>query len=65
MFQSMMEAFRSFFSGTENLFGIAGDRGVVTGLTWKAITDIYDDLYFGRIAAEGQYPGYDLSLENG
>ena len=46
------------------LFGIAGDRGVVTGLTWKAITDIYDDLYFGRIAAEGQYPGYDLSLEN-
>ena len=48
----------------QNLFGIAGDRGVVTGLTWKAITDIYDDLYFGRIAAEGQYPGYDLSLEN-
>ena len=48
----------------QNLFGIAGDRGVVTGLTWKAITDIYDDLYLGRIAAEGQYPGYDLSLEN-
>ena len=46
----------------QNLFGIAGDRGVVTGLTWKAITDIYDDLYFGRIADEGQYPGYDLSL---
>ena len=49
----------------QNLFGIAGDRGVVTGLTWKAITDVYDDLYFGRIADEGQYPGYDLSLERG
>ena len=49
----------------QNLFGIAGDRGVVTGLTWKAITDVYDDLYFGRIAAEGQYPGYDLALGAG
>ena len=45
----------------QNLFGIAGARGVVTALTWDAIANVYDDLYVGNTAAEGQYPGYPIS----
>ena len=42
-------------------FGIPGARGSVNGAIWNAIGEIYSDLYLGRQASEGQYPGYDLS----
>ncbi len=42
-------------------FGIAGARGSVNGAIWNAIGEVYSDLYLGRQASDGQYPGYDLS----
>jgi len=40
------------------LFGIATDENRVTAETWRALTDIYEDLYLGNTVREGQYPGY-------
>ncbi len=42
----------------QDLFSVPGGRGVVTSVTWNAITNVYDDLYQGYIADVGQYPGY-------
>ena len=42
----------------QDLFAVPGGRGVVTSVTWNAITSVYDDLYQGYRADEGQYPGY-------
>ena len=41
-------------------FGIPGNESRVTAQTWNAITDIYEDLYFGGLVGEGQYPGYEV-----
>ena len=40
------------------IFGIQTDENRVTAETWKALTDIYEDLYLGNQVNEGQYPGY-------
>ena len=34
--------------------------GIVEAVTWKAITDVYSDLYNGAILGEDQYPGFEL-----
>lgn len=45
----------------QNLFDVPGEgRGIVTSVTWNAITNVYDDLYNGNRANPGQYPGYDI-----
>ena len=56
---STEEAVRAF----NNLFEIPGDPNRVTAQTWRAITDIYEDLYIGGIVREGQYPGYVIGEE--
>lgn len=43
-----------------SLFGIPGENTRVTAQTWKALTDIYEDLYVGNYVREGQYPGYTI-----
>jgi len=42
-------------------FGLPAETGRVNAVTWNAISNVYDDLYTGSLASEGQYPGYDLS----
>ena len=48
----------------KTLFDIPGNPGRVSVQTWNAITSVYDDLYNGAIAREGQYPGYVIGGEN-
>lgn len=45
----------------QNLFELSGTRGTVNSNTWNAITNVYDDLYVGNQASEGQFPGYTVS----
>lgn len=45
----------------QNLFNISGIKGIVSSLTWSAVTNVYDDLYVGNQASTGQYPGYNVS----
>ena len=46
----------------QRLFGISVITYGTTGsLTWKAITDVYEDLYRGNLASSGQNPGYTIS----
>ncbi|MBQ1244489.1 MAG: peptidoglycan-binding protein, partial [Clostridia bacterium] len=46
----------------QRLFGVdSGREGVVGSLTWDAITDVYEDIYRGNQASEGQFPGYTIS----
>ena len=42
----------------QRLFSLPTDNGVVGSITWDAIADIYEDLYQGYRAEEGQFPGY-------
>jgi peptidoglycan hydrolase-like protein with peptidoglycan-binding domain len=44
----------------KRIFGINGAEGRVTAQTWRAITDIYEDLYVGGFISRGQFPGYDI-----
>ncbi len=48
----------------KRIFDIPGDAERVSVQTWDAITNVYDDLYNGAIAREGQYPGYNMGGEN-
>ena len=41
-------------------FGLTGNPNVVNAAVWDAITSVYEDLYIGNLASEGQYPGYDV-----
>ncbi len=41
-------------------FEIPGDESRVTAQGWRALTDIYEDLYIGSYVREGQYPGYTI-----
>ncbi len=34
--------------------------GIVSALTWNAITDLYEDLYQGNQLRDGQHPGFDV-----
>ncbi len=38
-------------------FGIPDTPGIVTATEWDAITNVYEDIYHGNTASEGQYPG--------
>ncbi len=42
------------------LFDIPGESSRVTAQTWRALTNIYEDLYIGSFVREGQYPGYTI-----
>ncbi len=44
----------------QNVFGLTGPEGVVGASLWDSITSIYEDLYYGNRASEGQYPGYTV-----
>lgn len=44
----------------QRLFGL-NPTGIVDALTWDAITDAYSDIYYGTVAAEGQFGGNTLS----
>lgn len=44
----------------QELFDIPGANGVVGSVTWGAITSVYEDLYQGNRAEEGQFPGYPI-----
>ncbi|MBE6655648.1 MAG: spore cortex-lytic protein [Ruminococcaceae bacterium] len=50
------DAVRAF----QRLFNVPSQEGVVGGITWVAIASIYEDLYEGHRAEEGQYPGYPI-----
>ena len=41
-------------------FGLAVNPSTVNSLVWDAITDVYEDLYVGGRASEGQFPGYTV-----
>lgn len=45
----------------KELFNIPGTPERVNAPTWNSISSIYDDLYTGSAASEGQYPGYEVS----
>ena len=47
----------------KRIFDIPGDAERVSVQTWDAITNVYDDLYNGAIAREGQFPGYNIGGE--
>ena len=53
----------SAVSEFKRLFDIPGDEERVSVQTWDAITSVYDDLYNGAIAREGQFPGYNIGGE--
>ena len=42
------------------LFGLPDTGGTVTAPLWNSITRVYEDLYNGQVASEGQYPGYEI-----
>ena len=42
-------------------FGITANPATVNSVVWDAITDVYEDLYVGGEAREGQFPGYTVS----
>lgn len=49
---------RDAVAAFQSLFAIPAISGVVGGATWNAITSVYEDLYQGHRATEGQFPGY-------
>ena len=53
----------SAVSEFKRIFDIPGDSERVSVQTWDAITNVYDDLYNGAIAREGQFPGYNIGSE--
>ena len=44
----------------QELFAIPEATGAVGSVTWGAITSVYEDLYQGNRAEEGQFPGYTI-----
>ncbi len=55
--RSTAEQVRAF----KTYFNIPGNPDRVNAPTWNAIASIYDDLYNGNNANEGQFPGYNIS----
>ena len=41
-------------------FELPGNPERVSADTWRSITDVYEDLYFGGMVNEGQFPGYTV-----
>ena len=44
----------------QSIFALTGPEGVVGASLWDNITNVYEDLYYGNQASEGQYPGYTV-----
>jgi peptidoglycan hydrolase-like protein with peptidoglycan-binding domain len=59
--QSTADAVEEF----KRIFDIPGNPQRVSVQTWDAIVNVYDDLYNGSAAREGQYPGYVIGGEEG
>ena len=57
--QSTADAVEEF----KRIFDIPGNPQRVSVQTWDAIVNVYDDLYNGAVAREGQYPGYVIGGE--
>jgi len=51
-----VEAFQRYFG-----IGNPATYGTVGLDTWRAITDVYLELYSSQRVAAGQFPGYELS----
>ena len=47
----------------QRIFEIPSQEGVVGAVTWVAIASVYEDLYQGNRAEEGQFPGYPIGGE--
>lgn len=43
----------------QNTFGLE-PTGIVSAITWTAITELYEDLYSGMQLRDGQYPGFEV-----
>ena len=56
-------ATRDAVTAFQRLFDVPGQEGVVGGVTWGAIASVYEDLYQGHRAEEGQFPGYSIGGE--
>ncbi len=44
----------------QTIFGLPGNTSIVNAAVWNAIISVYEDLYVGMMAEEGQYPGYTV-----
>ena len=53
-------ATREAVAAFQRLFGVPGITGVTGAVTWDAIASVYEDLYEGNRATEGQFPGYTV-----
>ena len=41
-------------------YGIGTNEARVTAETWDTLTEIYEDIFYGRAVNEGQFPGYTV-----
>ena len=55
---------RAAVTAFQQLYGIT-PTGTVGSVTWNAIADLYSDLYNGNRLGDGQYPGYEISRQEG
>lgn len=46
------------------IFGVDANPERVGAVLWRAVTDVYDDLYIGNMARTAQYSGRAISEEN-
>lgn len=53
-------ATRDAVAAFQSFFKIPSQEGVVGAVTWVAIASVYEDLYQGNRAEEGQFPGYPI-----
>lgn len=56
-------ATRAAVAAFQELFSVPAPEGVVGAITWTAIASVYEDLYQGNVAEEGQFPGYSIGGE--
>lgn len=56
-------ATRDAVTAFQRLFAIPVQEGTVGAVTWVAIASVYEDLYQGQLAEEGQFPGYPIGGE--
>lgn len=47
-------------SAFRSRFGIEGPSDRVGAVLWGEITSLYDDLYYGRMVGDGQFPGFSI-----
>lgn len=56
-------ATRDAVAAFQRLFNIPAPEGTVGAITWVTIASVYEDLYQGHLAEEGQFPGYPIGGE--